>query len=254
MPVQIIKAGWKFIVNDDEYKTGIYDGSIDKPDFVFLFDTTGYAAEPFTKAGFTTLIVDIENVDQYKMNDRASQVANWDILAEEDFIAELCKTAKFVFGFPPCTDLAVSGNRHFAAKRAANPNFQHDAVYLARSVERIGRKANIPWSAENPISVMSTLWRKPNYTFNPYEFGGYLPEDDVHPEYPQYIAARDRYPKTTNLWQGNGFRNPPRKVLWCPPGYSDQYNKLGGKSKKTKRIRSASPRGYFVALAEIYAK
>lgn len=102
---------------------------------------------------------------------------------------------------------------------------------------------------ENPRSVASTLWRKPNFSFEPYDYGGYLPADDVHPEYPEYIQPRDAYPKTTYLWTSEDFTMPLTKwVQWDV--LSKQFLKLGGKSQKTKNIRSASPRGFFVALAE----
>jgi hypothetical protein len=252
MTVGINQAGWNVAITDEEYIKRIRNGTQKKPDFVFLFDTTGYAAEPFTKAGYHTLIVDMSNNGKHAFNKRATTVADWDILEFEDFLVELCSEARFVFGFPPCDDLAVTGAKHFWKKAQLNGNFQHDAIYLFRSVERIGERAKVPYSAENPTSRVSTLYRKPNFSFQPHEYGGYLPEDDEHPDYPQYIEGRDRYPKTTNLWQGNGFKNPQKLAVYCPPGYAKQYLKLGGKSEKTKRIRSSSPRGYFIALAQIY--
>lgn len=204
--------------------------------------------------GYNTLMVDLFNVGGYSENIKATSIANWNVLKMEGFLIELCSNAKFVFGFPPCTDLATSGAIHFESKRELNPNFQIDAVHLCRSVERIGVGAGVAWSLENPRSVLSTMWRKPNYSFDPCMFGGYLPEDDVHPEFPKFIAARDAYPKDTNLWQGNGFVNPPRKPVVLTSRLSTQYLKLGGKSFMTKRIRSCTPRGYFIGLSQLYKK
>lgn len=227
-----------------------------KPDFVFLFDTTGYAAEPFTKLGYKTLIIDILNVGQYAHNTKATWVLDWDILKRQADIIELCQSAHFVFGFPPCDDMAVSGARHFDAKGAANPWFQEQAIHLMKSVERIGDVSGKPWAAENPGSIASTWWRSPNFRFHPYMYGGYLPEDDIHPDYPRFIAPRDAYTKKTNLWTGNGFEIPKRlpvepEIITNVSGIrgSRQFIMLGGKSEKTKRIRSASPRGFFNALA-----
>jgi len=219
---------------------------------VFLFDTTGYAAQPFTEAGWETYIIDILNVEEYAINPRATHTLSYDILAEEAAIIELCEGAEFVFGFPPCTDMAVSGAAHFSRKKAADPLFQDKAVVLARSVERIATAAGVPWALENPISVLATKWRKPDFIFDPWHFGGYLPENDKHPDYSTYIAPRDAYPKKTCLWKSPDFKLPLKKPVKRPSGYSTQHTKLGGKSEKTKRIRSASPRGFFRALYEVY--
>ena len=156
-----------------------------------------------------------------------------------------------IIGFPPCTDLSVAGAKHFENKARRNPNFQSDAMHMFRAPERIA--AGKTYMIENPISTASSLWRKPNFVFNPYDYGGYLPEDDKHPEFPEYIAPRDAYPKKTCLWTSEDFKMPPTKwVQWDV--LSTQFLKLGGKSQKTKNIRSASPRGFFIALAEQLAR
>ena len=217
---------------------------------VFLFDTTGYAAEPFTKAGVETYIIDQLNVGTRATNERASHILSWDISCSEQRIIDLAPD--LLFGFPPCTDLAVSGARHFESKRKQNPSFQEDALKLALSVERIGRAVGCPWGWENPVSVAATMHRKPDFTFHPFEFGGWLPETDQHPEWPRYIAAQDRYRKITNWWLSENFLRPLRKVIPCKTGWNTQTTLLGGKSLKTKMIRSASPRGVFIALANRY--
>ena len=101
---------------------------------------------------------------------------------------------------------------------------------------------------ENPVSVISTMWRKPDYKFDPFEYGGYLPEDDNHPIYPEHIKPRDAYPKKTCIWSGNGFIMPEKIKVNVAPGFSDQHKRLGGKSLKTKNIRSATPRGFATAV------
>lgn len=213
-------------------------------DILLLFEHSGYAAEPFTKMGFNTAIVDMQNA---AANPRATYTLDWNILEKEQELRDFAKDALLVIGFPPCTDLAVSGAAHFENKARANSNFQQEAVYLAQSVERIANGTT--YMLENPRSRLATLWRPANFHFEPYEYGGYLPEDDTHPEYPEYIQPRDAYPKTTYLWTSDDFTMPPQKwVQW--DALSKQHLSLGGKSQKTKNIRSASPRGFFIALAE----
>lgn len=67
---------------------------------------------------------------------------------------------------PPCTHLAVSGARHFAAKRADGR--QQGAIDFFMRLARlpIPRKA-----IENPVCVMSSVWRKPDQVIQPWQFG-----------------------------------------------------------------------------------
>lgn len=219
---------------------------------VSMFDTTGYAVEPFTRRGALTYIIDILNVGERSRNPRASVTVDWDIKECVDAIASI--GPDLIFGFPPCTDLAVSGSRHFETKREKDPLFQEKAVELVMTVKEVGDRTGSPWFAENPNSVLSTMWRKPDVSFHPNEYGGYLPENDVHPDYPDYIPSRDAYKKLTNYWTGNGFRMPLKRPV--PIVHESELNFqtqfLGGKSLKTKMIRSASPRGVFEGLAQKY--
>lgn len=67
---------------------------------------------------------------------------------------------------PPCTHLAVSGARHFEAKRADGR--QQAALEFVRQL--LG--APIPRIAlENPVSIISSQIRKPDQTIQPWQFG-----------------------------------------------------------------------------------
>ena len=48
--------------------------------------------------------------------------------------------------------------------------------------------------------------------------------------------------------QGGGFVMPEKMPVHVGPGYSAQHKKLGGKSLKTKNIRSETPRGFAMAV------
>jgi hypothetical protein len=68
--------------------------------------------------------------------------------------------------FPPCTDLAVSGARHFERKRADGSQ--------QRSIKFFMDLANAPIekiALENPIGIMSSEWRKPDQIIQPWQFG-----------------------------------------------------------------------------------
>lgn len=67
---------------------------------------------------------------------------------------------------PPCTHLSVSGARHFAEKRMDGRQ-QAAASFFMRLA-----KSCIPhYAIENPVCVMSSLWRRPDQTIQPWQFG-----------------------------------------------------------------------------------
>jgi len=70
----------------------------------------------------------------------------------------------------PCTDLSVSGARHFEAKK------QDGRFYAAASLWMHGwrRSRHIGGGYfEHPVSVMSSLFRKPDQIIQPWMFGHY---------------------------------------------------------------------------------
>lgn len=67
---------------------------------------------------------------------------------------------------PPCTHLAVSGARHFAAKKASG--VQDEALEFVQML----LDAPIPQIAlENPVSIISTRIRRPDQIIQPWQFG-----------------------------------------------------------------------------------
>lgn len=218
-----------------------------------LFDGSGLMAQPWAEAGHTCYCFNYDGADHGDYARLGAKVEHENIHYKNVWIDnkfDFEVAPDIIFAFPPCTDLAVSGAAHFETKRKKNPTFQVEAVITCKVAARLAKKYNVPYMIENPVSVLSSLWRKPDYTFNPYEYGGYLPEDDTHPMFPEYIKPRDAYPKKTCLWTGNGFVMPVKSVVAVDDGYSDQHNKLGGKSVRTKTIRSLTPRGFAKAVYE----
>jgi hypothetical protein len=70
-----------------------------------------------------------------------------------------------IIAFPPCTHLAVSGAAHFAKKRADGRQQEGINFFMKFS------ELKTPFSIENPVGIMSTIWRKPDQIINPYQFG-----------------------------------------------------------------------------------
>ena len=235
--------------------------TMNKPKAVIsLFDLTGEAVKPWAQT-HTTFCFDMQHPDGLTVwppstMHRLSCRVGGDASTWGERIAKICEdfAVEMLFGFPPCTDLATSGNRWKAAKAEANPDYLAEALALVYLVRDIGEAHGAPYMIENPVGFVNSRWRKPDHMFHPYQFGGYLPEDD-HSPYPDILPARDAYTKKTCLWTGNGFVMPEARPVEPEKfqdrnglNYSALHWKLGGKSLRTKNIRSATPRGFAKAV------
>ena len=223
---------------------------------ISLYDYTGEALKPWAMAGYQCFAYDIQHKPQHSEKFEGGGSINYihaDLhnIATLDFIYDSLsgKEVTFAMAFPVCTDMAVSGAGWFAKKREADPLFQRKASNYAIWCAELFQALDCPYFIENPVSVLSTLWRKPDYSFHPFEYGGYIdPEQAEHPKWPDYIAPMDAYTKKTCLWTGGDFTMPDISPVEPEAGYSRQHLKLGGKSMKTKNIRSATPRGFAQAV------
>jgi hypothetical protein len=226
-----------------------------KPCILFLFNSSMYAMDPWLQAGHRCVTVDWNDTDHSAHRkppetleglDRLSiDLSTGDALGTlQEALGALGVTPRLVVSFAPCTDLAVSGAAHFSKKRALNPLFQTKAVSMATLATGLG----IPYVIENPVSVLATLWRKPCAYVNPKDFGGYLPEEDIHPEEPNLFPPRDAYNKKTGLWTGNGFILPVPMPVEEKESAFPCHRALGGKSARTKHLRSLTPRGLSMAI------
>ena len=71
-----------------------------------------------------------------------------------------------ILAFPPCTHLAVSGARYFEQKR--KDGRQQAAIdFFMRFANADCPKIAI----ENPVGIMSSVWRKPDQIIQPWQFG-----------------------------------------------------------------------------------
>lgn len=80
---------------------------------------------------------------------------------------------------PPCTHLACSGAAWFERKRVNGQQAEGIRLFMkfaTASIERI--------CIENPVGIMSTIWREPDQVIQPFYFG-------------------DEFQKTTCLWLKN---------------------------------------------------
>lgn len=85
---------------------------------------------------------------------------------QRDVLQALEEGWDMMIAHPPCTHLAVSGARHFAEKQADGRQQEAIEFFLALA------RAPIPRIAiENPVCIMSTVWRKPDQVIQPYQYG-----------------------------------------------------------------------------------
>lgn len=71
-----------------------------------------------------------------------------------------------IIAFPPCTHLAVSGARWFPEKQKDFRQQKAVAFFMHFVLANCDRIA-----VENPIGIMSNIYRKPDQIIQPYEFG-----------------------------------------------------------------------------------
>jgi site-specific DNA-cytosine methylase len=85
---------------------------------------------------------------------------------QQDVVPLLAQDWDAVIAFPPCTDLAVSGARHFERKRADGSQQRSIDFFLKFT------QLEVPITViENPIGIMSSLYRKPDQIIQPWMFG-----------------------------------------------------------------------------------
>lgn len=211
-----------------------------------LFDGSGIAGLDYAKAGHTVYCFNADegNHGEYFVKMEHPNLHYVNMWIDTDFDKN-CKALNLpepdiLFAFPDCTFFAQSGEQH--TRTLEEMNMARSNVDL---IPALGDLYACPWYLENPVGKLSTEWRKPDYYFHPYEYGGYLSasEGSFHPKMP----VCDGYTKKTCIWAGNGFKMPVKKAVpHC--GFFWGWKYLGGKSAKTKQLRSLTPRGFARAV------
>jgi hypothetical protein len=196
-----------------------------------LCDLSGNMCIPWAQEGYECYCYDIQHIkeERVKYGEGLIIKLSTDIL---DLSTNRNKNTdyKITFAFPPCTHLAVSGSRWFKQKGMGK---LIEALTLVEKCREICEGIGAPYMIENPISTVSTYWRKPDYIFNPCDYGGYL------------NPPGDQYTKKTCLWTGNGFRMPEPKSV--EPVYGSKMHLLGP-SPDRANLRSETPMGFAEAV------
>ena len=130
-----------------------------------------------------------------------------------------------VIAFPPCTHLSSSGARWWKEKQADGR--QQAAIDFFMQFTKL----NCRWAIENPIGIMSTIYRKPDQIIQPWQFG--------HGE-----------TKATCLWLNGLPALEPTEVV---PGREQRVWKMP-QSKNRAKLRSKTLTGIAEAMADQWSK
>jgi hypothetical protein len=200
---------------------------MERPIVVSLFDHTGIMVAPWAAAGFLCYCVDLQHP--------SGETREGNIIRVGADIREWLPPfvpVQMLFAFPPCTHVAVSGARWFQDKGLGG---LIQSLQLFDAAVRLAEWVKAPYLIENPVGTVSTYWRKPDYIFDPCDFGGYL------------RPPGDAYTKKTCLWTGNGFVMPKAKRVM--PVEGSKMHRLTP-SRNRAAARSVTPKGFAQAVFE----
>jgi hypothetical protein len=179
--------------------------------------------QPWLEAGYECWIVDVQHAPGETREGRLVKVGadltRGYLPPRRDYAA--------AFAFPACTNLAVSGARWFQEKGLRG---LLEGLELVERCREILAWTDAPWMLENPVSTISSYWRKPDHSFQPWQYG-------------------DLYTKKTCLWTGGGFVMPSPQFLSEPEGVTAKIH-LMPPSPERSDLRSVTPAGFARAVFE----
>jgi hypothetical protein len=96
---------------------------------------------------------------------------------------------------------------------------------------KIAEWSGAPYLIENPVSTVSTYWRKPDHSFDPSDYG-------------------DPWTKRTCLWVSGGFVMPPKRPV--APTFGSKMHLLPPSPDRADK-RSETPMGFARAVFQANA-
>lgn len=162
---------------------------------------------------------------------------------QQDVLPLLREKWGMIIAFPPCTYLTCTGNKWFKPEYESRfPTRKQDRESAKEFFIEIANANSQKIAIENPVGIMSTVWRKPDQIIQPYQFG--------HAE-----------KKTTCLWLKNlPLLNPTNNVepiiYQCKSGAREpkwHMETIGLPAHERSKARSKTFHGIAVAMAEQWA-
>lgn len=183
-----------------------------------LCDYSGTWSQPYRDAGYRVTQIDLKHGDDVRL------------------LKKINGPVHGILAAPVCTAFSAAGARHWAAKEAEGNTQLLDGLAISDACIRIVH-ANKPiwWVMENPVGRLKDYIGNHAMTFNPNEYAGYLGDD----------WEDDAYTKRTCLW--GVFKKPKADPREAVQG-SKMWSQYGGKSERTKELRSITPKGFSKAF------
>ena len=191
---------------------------------------SGTVREAFAKLGHDAWSCDIEPTDlpgQHYQGDVLDILADgWDML----------------IAFPPCTHLAVSGARHFEQKRKDGRQQQGIDFFMQMINAPIDRI-----SVENPIGIMSSVYKKPTQIIQPWQFGHEAQKTTC-----LWLKNLPTLQHTNVVSKGDFYISPTGKKMptWMSDPVGADGKKLAYGSAEIKKVRNKTFQGIADAMAE----
>lgn len=144
-----------------------------------------------------------------------------------------------IIAHPPCTRLCSSGQRwlYYGSEEYRNKKKQEQKEAIEFFMLFVNAKCE-KIAIENPVGIMSSLYRKPDCIYNPYDFIGEteckktcLWLKGLEPLKPTQVIPKEE--RTLNIWKAkfNG-----KQYAW--------------NDKEVAKLRSKTPKGVARAMAE----
>lgn len=211
---------------------------------------TGSWSEPFKKAGFKVIVLDIKegwDIRHFIVDKNKIKFLNLNE-STEDKVKELKIFKRKIYGIlsaPPCTQFS------FARTNAKTPRDLYSGMEVVEACLRIiwninfymanpnQKKSHLKfWALENPNGFLKYFLGKPALEFSPFEYG-------------------DDYKKKTHIW--GDFDIPEKKPIKCT---KPKFDKLSTKEihpeyygKLTRQERRAiTPKGFAEAFCKAQLK
>lgn len=195
---------------------------------------SGTVRDAFIKAGHNAMSCDIEPTDtpgphyQGDMFDIVND--GWDMM----------------IAFPPCTHLACSGAKHFAQKRTDGRQ-QQGIDFFLKVVN-----ADIPKIAvENPVGIMSSIYRKPDQIIQPWQFGHEAQKNTC-----LWLKNLPLLQHTNVVGKGSFYISKTGKKMptWSHDVADSNGKKIGYNTPEIKKIRNKTFQGIADAMAKQWGK
>ena len=162
---------------------------------------------------------------------------------KQDVLPLLYEYWDLIIAHPPCTRLCSSGQRwlYFGSDeyREKKLREQQEGIAFFMAFVKAANKTGVKMAIENPVGIMSSIYRKPDCIYNPYDFA---PETEC---------------KKTCLWLFNGLKplQPNQHIPKEQRTHGIWRSNFNGKyisynSTECAKMRSKTPRGVAKAMAD----